>query len=122
MKRRNPVKTNPRIKALVKKLTLAAKVQKADIWKTVARTFDGPIQNWAEVNLDKLNELTKDNETVLVPGKVLGAGELKHPVSVYAFNFSTSAKKSVQAAKGKVGTIEELAEKNPKGTGVRIVR
>ncbi len=122
MKQRNSTKTNPRISVLVKKLKIVSRAQKADIWKTVAKALEGPTQNWAEVNLDKLDELTKDKEVVLVPGKVLGAGEIKHPVEVYAFNSSASARKLVQAAKGKVGTIEELVEKNPKGTGVRVLK
>lgn len=122
MKRRNNPKTNPRISILAKKLSIISKAQKAEIWKVVARALEGPSQNWAEVNLDRLNDLTKGKEVVLVPGKVLGAGELKHPVEIYAFNSSASARKLVQAAHGKIGTIEELVEKNPKGTGVRLIK
>ncbi len=122
MKRRKPVKTNPRIRMLYKKLEMVSKKQKADIWKSIARTLEGPSQNWAEVNLDKLNRLTKEKEVIVVPGKVLGAGSLTHSVEVYAFNSSAGAKKLIQSAKGKIGTIEELIEKNPKGRGVRIIK
>ncbi|HIK00552.1 TPA: 50S ribosomal protein L18e [archaeon] len=122
MKRRKAVKTNPRIRILSKKLEMVSKKQKAEIWKTIARALEGPAQNWAEVNIEKLDRLTKEKEVVVVPGKVLGSGSLTHSVEVYAFNSSAGAKKSIQSARGKIGTIEELIEKNPKGTGVRIIR
>src|SRR3989344_3048192 len=103
MKQRNPVKTNPRIKQLVQTLTKTSKAQKAEIWKTVAQSLDKPAQNWAEVNIGDLERLTKGNETVLVAGKVLGAGTLTHAVHVYAFNSSPGAKKLIESAKGKLG-------------------
>jgi large subunit ribosomal protein L18e len=58
---------------------------------------------------------------VVVPGKVLGAGNLDHPVSVAAFSFSAEAKSKISKAKGKCLSISELIEDNPKGSNVKIM-
>lgn len=115
-------KTNPHVSLLARKLGDASKKEKAGLWKSVADILEGPSRNWAEVNVGKLDRLTKENEVVLVPGKLLAAGTISHPVSVYSFSASEVAKKQIAAAKGKVGKIEELVEKNPKGTGVRLIK
>jgi large subunit ribosomal protein L18e len=68
-----------------------------------------------------LNKHTQKNETVVVPGKVLGAGEVNHQITVTAFSFSEKAKKKIKAAKGKCLSLSELIKKNPKGSNVRII-
>jgi len=73
------------------------------------------------VNISRLNRYTKDGETVVVPGKVLGAGKMDHPIHVAAFAFSEGARLKILKAKGKCLSILELTEKNPKGTNVKII-
>jgi len=58
---------------------------------------------------------------VVVPGKVLGAGEINHPVIVAAFSFSEKAKEKIKAAKGKCLSFIDLIKKNPKGSNVKII-
>jgi large subunit ribosomal protein L18e len=57
----------------------------------------------------------------VVPGKVLGAGIIEHPISVAASAFSEQAQSKILVAKGKCLTIPQLMEKNPKGSGVKII-
>jgi large subunit ribosomal protein L18e len=57
----------------------------------------------------------------VVPGKVLGAGAIEHPVNVAAFAFSEKAQSKILKAKGKCLTIPQLMEGNPKGSGVKII-
>ena len=118
----NSAKSNPHISQLAKRLSKLSNKESANIWHAVSDILIGPSRNWAEVNIGKLDRLTKDKEIILVPGKLLSAGTISHPVDVYAFSASNSAKTQIAAAKGKVGTIEELMEKNPKGTGVRLLK
>jgi len=73
------------------------------------------------VNVSKFERFCQDNETVVVPGKVLGGGILKKPVTVAAWNFSKEAEGKITKAGGKIMTINDLAKSNPKGTKVRIV-
>ena len=58
---------------------------------------------------------------VVVPGKVLGAGEMSHPVTVAAFAFSGKAKEKIKARRGKCLSFFDLIKKNPKGSKVRII-
>jgi large subunit ribosomal protein L18e len=68
-----------------------------------------------------LNRCTQKSETVVVPGKVLAAGKISHPVNVAAFAFSEQARIKILKAKGKCLSISDLMEKNPKGANVKIV-
>jgi len=73
------------------------------------------------VNVSRLNRYTKEGETAVVPGKVLGAGKIDHPLHVAAFAFSEQARLKILKAKGKCLSILELVERNPKGTNVKII-
>ncbi len=57
----------------------------------------------------------------MVPGKVLGAGKIDHPINVAAFAFSDQARLKILKAKGKCLSILELMKKNPKGANVKII-
>jgi large subunit ribosomal protein L18e len=115
MKRTGP--TNP----IMQKTIAELKQQKAKLWKLVARELEKPTRNRREVNLSRIQRFAKANETVLVPGKVLAAGELNKKVTVAAWNFSTSAKEKIKAAGGKTLTISELIKLHPKGTNVKVI-
>ena len=110
-------KTNQVLLDLVVELKKTATKNKVKIWKAVADELLKPTRRMREVNIDKINRVTKDKDTIVVPGKVLGTGDLDHNVTVAAFNFSQSAKTKL----GNILSIEELLKKNPKGTGVRII-
>jgi large subunit ribosomal protein L18e len=107
-------KTNPRIVSLILTLKERANANTAPIWKDIARRLEMPSRNYAAVNISKINRL--------IPGKVLGAGLLDHPVTVAALNFSDSAAKKITEAGGRCLSLEEIVESNPKGSGIRIFR
>jgi large subunit ribosomal protein L18e len=58
---------------------------------------------------------------VVVPGKVLGAGKLNHPVTVAAIAFSEQALQKIKAAGGRAIHILHLIEENPRGSNVKII-
>ena len=58
---------------------------------------------------------------VIIPGKLLGSGDVIKPFTVAAFRFSEKAKEKIHNAGGTCLSIEELIERNPKGTNVRIM-
>lgn len=113
-------KTNPRLVKLIDLLLEESAKNKANIWKVVAEKLASPARKWTEVNLSKINRYAKENETIVVPGKVLG-GELSKAVKIAAFSFSNSAKEKIIAAGGQCMSIEELLKTNPRGSGVRII-
>ncbi len=119
MKRTGP--TNEHMRALIMELRKESSTQKAGIWSRVAEDLEAPTRKRRVVNLSRLNRHTKANETVIVPGKVLGSGMLEHGIVIAAFAFSTGAKERIEQAKGKCLTIQELVKQNPKGKDVRII-
>jgi large subunit ribosomal protein L18e len=115
-------KTNPRLSKLIFDLKAQSREQNVGLWKDIAERIEGPNRHYAAVNLSKINRYTKENEIILVPGKVLGSGILDHPVTVAALNFSAAAEQLILGADGKCVTIEQLMKMNPAGKGVRIIK
>ncbi|RLF12677.1 MAG: 50S ribosomal protein L18e [Thermoprotei archaeon] len=91
------------------------------MWLDVARRLAKPRRKRISVNLSRINRHTSEGDVVVVPGKVLGAGLLRHPVTVAAFAFTRSARQKILEAGGKCLDIRELVELNPKGSGVKII-
>lgn len=115
-------KTNPQLIATIDTLKAKTRETQAAIWRDVALRLEKPKRNWAEANLSKLERFAEDGDTILVPGKVLAAGTLSKKITVAAFDFSDAAAEAIVAAGGKTLTLTELAEANPQGTGVKIMR
>ena len=69
-----------------------------------------------------IETITTEDETVLVPGKVLGSGTLDHKVQVAALDFSQKAEDKIASAGGKCLDINLLLEENPTGSGVKIIQ
>lgn len=102
-------------------LRLAFKKSKAPIWRALERQLAGPRANRREINVGTLEEITKAGEVLVIPGKILGTGNIGHKVTVCAYSVSESAAKKIVTAGGKVISFEELAKKHPDGKGVRII-
>ncbi len=118
---RKQTKTNPNLVGLIGKLKEASRVNKAPVWRDIALRLEGPSRNWAEVNISRLDRYAGENETIVVPGKLLGSGEIGKKVNVAAYRFSGQAKEKIVKAGGKDMSIEELLMKNPKGSKIRIM-
>jgi large subunit ribosomal protein L18e len=114
-------KTNELLISLIESLKKQAHENQAPIWKDIAKRLEKPNSRWAQVNIRRIAQHSKKGDTVIVPGKLLGEGELKVPVTVAAFSFSESAKKKIVSAGGKGLSIPELVNLNPKGKGIRII-
>ena len=107
--------------ALIQALRKEAHTQQADLWSRIAYDLEQPTRQRRVVNISSISRYTKPNEVVVVPGKVLGSGNLSHSVVVAAFSFSSSAKERIEQAKGKCMSIPELVKQNPKGKNIRII-
>src|SRR3989338_2294511 len=83
--------------------------QKKGIWKKVAYELAKPRRKRIEVNLSKIDIYSKDGDVILVPGKVLGSGNLNKKVTVAAFSFSGSARQLLSQAGAKILSLEDLA-------------
>jgi large subunit ribosomal protein L18e len=105
-------------------LSLIESLMKSEkpLWRKVAGELARPKRQKVEVNLSKLDQYADDDATVIVPGKVLGAGALSKKITVAAFSFSGSARKLIDAAGGKTLTIDNLHRTNPDGRGILILK
>jgi large subunit ribosomal protein L18e len=112
---------NNQLQQLIIELKKASSVNDAPVWRAVAEDLERPSRMRAAVNLAKLNRNTKQGEVVVVPGKVLGDGELDHSVTVAALGFSESASDKLKSSKATVTTIHDLLKKDPKGKSVRVL-
>ncbi len=114
-------KTNPRLIRLVDDLRKKGYDDDVSLWVEISERLRRPTRRMAELNLWKLEKYTEEGETVVVPGKVLGAGRLDHSVTVSALKFSKKAYNEITKNGGEAITIEELVERNPQGENVRIM-
>jgi large subunit ribosomal protein L18e len=111
---------NNGLRTLIQELKLAAAKEQAPIWKRIAQDLERPTRERRAVNLSRINRFTKENETVIVPGKVLSVGELDHKVTIAAFRFSKVAKDKINKA-GAALTIKELLQKHPPAKDLKII-
>ena len=93
----------------------------APIWARLAKDILKPSSARRDINLYRINKLTKDGDTVVVPGKVLGVGNISHKITLCPFSISSPALTKVLESGGKVVYHEELIEQNPTGKGVVLL-
>ncbi|MBI5391470.1 50S ribosomal protein L18e [Candidatus Woesearchaeota archaeon] len=105
---------------LILSLKKLAVKEESPLWKRVADELSNSSRKRREVNLDRLQKYTQANETVVVPGKVLGQGHFDKKITVAAFKFSEPAKNVINKT-GRAITLTELMQKNPTGKGVKIL-
>ena len=115
-------KNNITLVHLIEHLKVSSKENDVQIWRDIARRLEKSNKNWAEVNVGKIARFAGKNETVVVPGKLLGTGDIQIPVTVAAFKASRAAQAKIAKAGGRAITIAKLLEENPKGSNVRIMR
>jgi len=113
--------TNPELLQLITFLRKQSNENKVEIWRNVAERLAKPRRRSVPVNLSRLNRFTEKSQTVIVPGKVLGTGEIEHPLIVAAFAFSGKAKEKIEAARGKCLSFLDVVKKDPKGSKIKII-
>jgi large subunit ribosomal protein L18e len=94
---------------------------KQGMWRRVSEILSKPSRDRPEINLYRLNKLTKENDIVVVPGKILGAGIMDHPITVSSLLVSELAQKKLAESNSKHMTIEQMMKKHKKGSNVKIL-
>jgi large subunit ribosomal protein L18e len=113
--------TNHITKQLIAELKQTARKENAKIWRRIAVDLEKPTRQRRKVNVYKISKIAQDGEVVIVPGKVLGTGDISHKVTVAAHTFSRQAVEKINNAGGKVLKINDIMKQNPKGKNVRIL-
>jgi len=106
---------------MVKDLKKASNKNDAPIWAKLAEYALKPSIARRDLNLNRIEQLTKDNDTVVFPGKVLGTGNISHKITLFSFSISESAAKKIIEKGGKIINHSDLIEQNPTGKGVVLL-
>lgn len=102
-------------------LRKSANKYEAPIWKRIRKLLQHSKRRRIAVNMSRINRYTVEGDVVVVPGKVLGSGIIDHKITLGAFSYSVTARKKLIEAGCIVLNIEELVNKYPKGSGVKII-
>ena len=115
------ITTNIVLRKLINELKKASIDQGVNIWKRVASDLEKSSRERRIVNLSRINRYAKENETIVVPGKVLGTGILDHKLTISAYQFSTGALEKIDKIGAKAVPLSDLIKESPKGKGIRVL-
>ncbi len=113
--------TNQVVIRMASDLKKASNKNDAPIWAKLAEYALKPSIARRDINLNRIAQLTKDNDTVVFPGKVLGTGDISHKITLYSFSISDSAANKIIEKGGKLINYSKLIEENPTGKGVVLL-
>jgi len=116
IKKRKSKKNSPEI---VETIELA---KKNSAWIEIAKLISGSRRKYSSVNLKTIESNSKEGDTIVVPGKVLGSGNVEKRIKVCAVSFSESAKEKIKKSKGEVVILVEEIKRNPKAEGIKMLR
>ena len=113
--------TNQVVIHMAKDLKKASTKNDAPIWAKLAEYALKPSAARRDLNLNRIGQLTKENDVVVFPGKVLGTGNISHKITLFSFSISNSAANKILNNGGKIISHSELVEQNPTGKGVVLL-
>ena len=87
----------------------------------IAALLAAPTRKRIALNLDEISKKIKEEKIVIVPGKVLGNGQVDKKIKIIALNFSASAIEKLKKSKCEIKTINEELKHNKKVEG-KILR
>lgn len=109
-------KTNPELVETI----ISAKKNKA--WLEVAGLISTPRKRHSSINLEDIEKVAKEGETLVIPGKVLSQGDLNKKVKIVALNFSEKAKEKLLKSGIKSDSILNEIKSNPEAKGIKILK
>ncbi len=108
-------KTNLRLRKLI------AMAMKHEAWLEVAKLLARPKRKRLVLNLKDIDKQAKEGEIIVVPGKVLSAGEITKKVRIVAYEFSKAAEEKIKKVKAEIVKLEEEIQKNPEAKNIKII-
>lgn len=91
------------------------------IWRTLYERLQNPRRNRVTVNVADLQRHFTKGRIIVVPGKVLGDGNVEDKMEVAALTFSGKARTKIEARGGKCLSIKELMNANPHGKNIMLI-
>ena len=114
-------KSNSELVKTIDELKKASRENDAPIWKSIAKKLEGPSRNWPVVNISKIEYNVSKNGKAIIPGKILGSGNLSKKVTISAYSFTKSAIEKIESAGGKCMVYNDFIKKNPSGKDVVVI-
>ncbi len=84
--------------------------EKANIWRAISEFLNKPRRRIITVNLSRITRYVEKGKIVVVPGKVLGAGNIDSPITVAALNFTDQAERKIKGRGGKCLQLKDIIE------------
>jgi large subunit ribosomal protein L18e len=116
LKERMHKKTNPRLAAAI---YLALKTP---AWLKLAKLLSQSTKKQSSVNLGEIDKQTSMGDSVLVPGRVLGVGEITKKIRICSFGISKEALERLSKTKSEWVYILDEIKKNPRAEGLKIIK
>ncbi|PIO00239.1 50S ribosomal protein L18e [archaeon CG10_big_fil_rev_8_21_14_0_10_43_11] len=113
--------TNTELKHTIQALKISARENEVKLWSRIAKELERSTRLRRSQNLAHINRYAHPDETIIVPGKVLGTGLLDKKITICAWQFSDSAKEKIKQAGAKAVSVLELLKTNPQAKKVRIL-
>ena len=95
---------------------------KINIWKEIATILKHPRRARPETNLSHINRVVNDGDVIVVPGKVLGAGDLSKRIIIGALSWSESVTTKTSNAGVKLLSLPQMLDEYPTGANVRLIK
>ena len=114
-------KSNSELVKTIDELKNASRENDAPIWKSIAKKLEGPRRNWPVVNISKIEYNVSKNGKAIIPGKIMGSGNLSKKVTISAYSFTKSAIEKIESAGGKCMVYNDFIKKNPSGKDVVVI-
>ncbi len=109
-------KTNPE---LVKTILACKNKEK---WGEIGKILSGSVKKRFCLNLEEINNLFKEDEQIVIPGKVLSQGALNRKIKIIALGFSEKAREKLLKSGNKISSIYAEIKANPEAKGLKILK
>jgi large subunit ribosomal protein L18e len=106
---------------MARELKGASRKNNAPIWLRLAELALKPSSARRTINIGQIDKFVKDNDVIVVPGKVLGTGNLSYKITLCSFSISNTGAKKILQSGGKILSFSELIKSHPTGKGVTII-
>jgi large subunit ribosomal protein L18e len=100
-------KIEKRLKQKVNPLLVEAIIKIKKLNPLLAKILATPKKVSMKINLEELNEICEDGENIIIPGKLLGTGELNKKIKIIFWSASESAIQKLEKNKIEFSKIYE---------------
>lgn len=105
----NSMKENDSVNAWLSSLEkLSTDEKKGRLARRLYELAALPKRRRISVNVSKLERHAKENENIVVPGKVLGSGSISKKLHIAAMGYSGDAAEKLKASKCSILSIDEM--------------